>query len=218
MTTLIMTMRTMNMSTKMQYKQVMNFKRMTKLTKLGSVTAISFLTACGGSREQQAPVFNQLNELVDSQYVCTNQLLLVGNKLIKDKAHSLQREQVMRFDEEGMADVSVDSNNRLMLSGLIEYNDRPAHVRFDTYPTTSNDGSESGECIVSYQLDYQLDIPCIAAREEAFKKWNQIGELGDSTRYFVHMRKPNKKAFLTSINRNQQCLVSVKETQVVLNK
>lgn len=190
--------------------------RIQKLAKLSlPVFILACLTACGGTKKQEAPVFTQLNDvLADSNSTCKEALIEFGNELILEKQHALQLEQASVVDEDGSKSL-IDLDNQLILSGLLNFKDRPAHVRFDA---NQADNSGTGSCVVSYQLDYQLNIPCIAAREEAFKKWNQIGELGDKTRYFVHMRKPNKKVFLTNVNQNQQCLISVKETQVILNK
>lgn len=187
--------------------------RIQKLAKLSlPVFVIGCLTACGGAKDEEAPIFTQLNDLLSkSNSTCKQALIAFGNELILEKQHALQLEQASVVDEDGSKSL-VDLDNHLMLSGLLNFKDRPAHVRFDVNKA-GNKGT--GSCVVSYQLDYQLNIPCIAAREEAFKKWNQIGELGDKTRYFVHMRKPNKKAYLTNVNQNQQCLISVKETQVI---
>lgn len=172
------------------------------------ISAGLLLTACA-DEQQEKPVFTQLNELLENNASpCSQQLISVGNDLILNKAHALQMESIARYDDKGNATGVVNVGNRLMLSGIIAYNDRPAHVRFDSYQ------ADDGQCVVSYQLGYQLDVPCMTAREEAFKRYNELGALNDKTRYYQHTRLPSKKAYLTNMNRDLQCLVSVRDTQL----
>lgn len=169
----------------------------TGIAKLAVLFGCVLLAACGssGEEEQARPVFTQLNELVQAGYVCKDAVLTVGGELILQKKHYLHLQQA--------------SDSQLNITGVLEYNDRPAHVSFGAYQ------NQGGECVVDYKLSYQLDTPCMAAREEAFKKYNQIGTLGDKTRYFEYKRNPNKTVFLTNINQDLQCLVAVNLTEVV---
>lgn len=180
------------------------------------------LAACSQSNTQDEPVFTQLNGLLEnSQSPCKAALLAVGNDLIGDKTHFLQQITVLADTHKNTKDTSetktkpasrlaskAAAGKHIRLSGVLNYHDRPSHVRLTAYP--------QGEgCFVSYQLDYQLNIPCVAAREEAFGKWLHKGKLSEKTNYYVHKRKPNKSAYLTSIQRDVQCMASVQyNTQV----
>lgn len=182
------------------------------------------LAACSQPNTQDEPVFTQLNELLkNSQSPCKAALLAVGNDLIGNKTHFLQQVTVpANTSEDAKKEHISDAENaistkiqpaktpasqlsakkHIRLSGVLNYHDRPSHARFSAYP-------QGKSCLVNYQLDYQLNIPCVAAREEAFGKWLHKGKLGEKTNYYVHKRKPNKSAYLTSIQRDVQCMVSV---------
>ncbi len=164
--------------------------------KLAVLLGCIFLTACGSEEKKEHLVFTQLNELVPASYVCKDALLKVGSELILQKNHYLNLQQA--------------DDRQLNITGVLEYNDRPAHVSFSAYK------NQGGQCVVGYELSYQLDTPCMAVREEAFKKYNQIGTLGDKTRYFEYKRNPDKKVFLTNINQDLQCLVGVNLTETVV--
>lgn len=173
------------------------------------------LAACSKPSAQDEPVFTQLNGLLEnSQSPCKAALLAVGNDLIGDKTHFLQQVTVLADTHKNAKDTTETktkpaapasesvAGKYIRLSGVLNYHDRPSHVRFTAYP--------QGEgCFVHYQLGYQLNIPCVAAREEAFGKWLHKGKLGEKTNYYVHKRNPNKSAYLTSIQRDVQCMVSV---------
>lgn len=183
------------------------------------------ITGCGRSdKDDEKVVFTQINQLLtEKNHDCKQFVIDVGNDLIGDKTHYLQIVNIpaaasLGLNEEkeesstNMAENLKGSNkNNLIISGLLEYNDRPSHVRFDAFLVDEPIGQKS--CVVSYQLDYHFDDPCIAIREEAFKKWNKLGDLGNKTQYYVHKRHPNKKVFLTNLSRNTQCLASVREIQ-----
>ncbi len=171
------------------------------------------LLGCGQDKPQQAePKFTQLNKiLTDNQHPCKEQLITFGNELIGDKEHFLQLETIADVSDETQKKPTEKqtANLPLNLSGLLLYKDRPTQVRFDATMLENN------QCFVSYQLNYQFQDPCMTIREEAFKKYHQIGQINESIRYYVHKRQPNRKAYLTNIDRNRQCLVSVKDKQIL---
>lgn len=215
---------------------------------LASLLLVFLLAGCTKKEQPEQPVTTQLNELITkTEVACEQPLLMVGNDLIGEKTHYLQLLNVPLFTE-SMSSESTSSESEsvkstkiteqtpqkdtksiqpanvlnhkqhAVITGVLQYNDRLSHLRFDSYYLQANKdavNASEASCVVSYQLNYQLDIPCIEARE-AFKRWQQVGELGDfgdKTRYFVHQRKPSKKAYLTSISRDTQCLISVQDIQ-----
>lgn len=172
--------------------------------KYGLLTFL-MLTACSQSNTVDKQTVTQLDDLLKKHSSsCKQALLTAGNQLIGQKTHYLQ--PIIHMDaekaEQATENTQTTSDDKLSLSGVLIYNDRPSHIRFDAY-------QQNGACVVSYQLNYQLDIPCLTAREEAFKKWLHTDQLGDKTRAYVHKRHPNKRAYLTNISRDLQCLVSV---------
>lgn len=162
------------------------------------------VAACSRSDSQTEVPATQLNSLLAQvsdttvQPVCKKALLDVGNDLIGKKQHFLRpvdgaQSEVARF------------------SGVLHYNDRPSHISFAVEPLNVDEG-----CVVRYDLNYQFDIPCLTVREEAFKKWLHRGKLGETTQQYVHKRNPNKRAYLTNVSRNLQCLVSVHVVETVV--
>lgn len=141
--------------------------------------------------EEKPVIITALNRIVEKDNItlCADTLLEVGNDLIGDKAHRLLNTSV---------DPAV-----LTLSGVLHYNDRPSHVTFVVNQT------ENKQCLVRYRLHYQLDVPCLTAREEAFKKWIHQGQLDSHTHVYQHKRDARKTAHLSDISRGLQCLVSV---------
>ncbi len=211
-----------------------SLKRQLGVCLLLSTTAL--VSACGSDSTQlEKPVITQLNELVSQQNnkkndkqpsKCDDKLLEVGNQLINKKTHFLQLVQPIVVATDN---TDTDKKNKTVyteqsptanhysISGVLNYNDRPSHVRFDVNLNEDDKGQQF--CVISYQLDYQLDTPCVAVREEVFKKWLPVstqGQLGNNTSSYVHKRKLSQKAYLTNINRNVQCLVSVRNDQSFL--
>lgn len=208
------------------------------MARLTGLLLVFLLTGCTKSKQPEQPVITQLNELITkTEVACEQPLLKVGNDLIGEKTHYLQLLNVPLFTESASESESTETTEQTqkdkestqpanvlnhkqhaVITGVLQYNDRLSHLRFDSYYLQANKdavGASDASCVVSYQLNYQLDIPCIEARE-AFKRWRQVGEIGDfgeKTRYFMHQRKPSKKAYLTSISRDTQCLVSVQDVQ-----
>lgn len=140
---------------------------------------------------EEKPVVTALNRIVEKDNItlCANGLLSVGNDLIGDKAHRL-------------LNTSVDAS-LVTISGVLHYNDRPSHLAFVVNQTAQK------QCVVRYRLHYQLDVPCLTAREEAFKKWIHQGKLDSHTHVYRHKRDARKTAHLSDISRGLQCLVSV---------
>ncbi len=173
---------------------------------------VSFLlVGCGQDKVQEQSTFTQLNKLLaDNKHPCKEQLIIFGNELIGGKEHFLQLETATQLtDKAEEKDQQTKLETPLNLSGLLLYKDRPTQVHFDATLL------DNQQCLVSSQLNYQFKDPCMTIREEAFKKYNQIGQLNESTRYYVHKRHPNRKAYLTNIDRNRECLVSVRDKQIL---
>ncbi len=177
---------------------------------LGMVFFSVLLVGCGQDKKQAEPTFTQLNKiLAEKQNPCKESLITVGNELIGDKEHFLQLETLTNLTDETQKKPTEKQNIPLKLSGLLLYKDRPAQVHLEATQLNNQ------RCLVSYQLNYQFQDPCMTIREEAFKKYNQLGQLNESTRYYVHKRHPNRKAYLTNIDRNRQCLVTVRYNQIL---
>ncbi len=181
---------------------------------MGMAFVSVLLLGCGQDKPQEeAPKFTQLNELLaDNNTPCNDKLISFGNELIGDKEHFLQLETLINVTDETdetQKKPTQKQNIPLNVSGLLLYKDRPAQVRFGATLL------DNQQCLLSYQLNYQFQDPCMTIREEAFKRYNQIGQINQDTRYYVHKRHPNRKAYLTNIDRNRQCLVSVIDKQIL---
>ncbi len=201
------------------------------------------LGCSGNGEEQTVTVSQLNDILASNQHPCKEALISVGNDLIGSKEHLLQLEALPSLTIGNEAGEKVESSkiktdtaekniaqtdtgeqlsqsSPLMLSGILLYKDRPTHVRFNATLIQANQSQKAlpqqtgkAQCLVSYQLNYHFNDPCMTIREEVFKKWNQIAQLNDNTRYYVHKRHPNRKAYLTNLDRNLQCLVSVNDSQ-----
>lgn len=159
----------------------------------------TFVVACGDASDKP-PVFTQLNALLAHQmHRCKDALIGMGNELIGDKHHFLQ-----------LDNSSADTLQPLLLSGVLLYRDRLSQLRLDAYPV-GKEGEQ--QCLVSYQLNYHFDEPCLVIREEAFNKWEQKGVLGDDSHFYVNGKNNSKVAYLSNIKRSTQCLVTVKEVK-----
>lgn len=160
------------------------------------------IQGCGRSDSAAQVVHTQLDQIVSTTEgmtdACQHGLKSVGNDLISHKKHFLQRVQ------------NSPDSQVVRIVGTLIYNDRPSHVELTAEPSAQG-------CDIRYDLSYQLNISCLTAREEAFKKWLHRGKLGETTQYYVHKRNPNKSAYLTNISRNLQCLVNVSVSKSVNN-
>ncbi len=181
---------------------------------MGMTFVSVLLLGCGQDKPQaEPPKFTQLNQLLaDKQSPCNDKLISFANELIGDKEHFLQLETLTHASDktdETQKKSTETQNIPLNVSGLLLYKDRPAQVHFEATLL------DNQQCLLSYQLNYQFQDPCMTIREEAFKRYNQIGQINEDTRYYVHKRHPNRKAYLTNIDRNRQCLVSVRDKQIL---
>lgn len=104
---------------------------------------------------------------------------------------------------------------------LLSYNDQESHINFTAIP------SEQG-CNVGYNESFEINIPCVDARESLFKRWRLLGKLSDSTivmRYdFPRDKKTLPKnendranAYLTQTRRGTACLVTKKQQHLTAN-
>ncbi len=101
---------------------------------------------------------------------------------------------------------------------LLTYNDQESHVSFTAVPT------EKG-CEVSYRESFEINTPCIDAREALLKRWKVLGKLSDTTmvlRYDFPRRKSElpadendrATAYLTQTRRGASCLVTKKQQHI----
>ncbi|PID65604.1 MAG: hypothetical protein CR975_06500 [Gammaproteobacteria bacterium] len=101
---------------------------------------------------------------------------------------------------------------------LLTYNDQESHLNFTAVPT------EAG-CEVSYRESFEINTPCIDAREALFKRWQVLGKLSDTT-MVLRYDSPRKKeqlpadeddratAYLTQTRQGVSCLVTKKQQHI----
>lgn len=106
---------------------------------------------------------------------------------------------------------------------LLSYNDQDSHVLFTAIPMGQN-------CEVSYSESFEIDTPCMGAREALFKRWQIIGKLSNTTMVMRYDHPRDKKtlpakeedramAYLTQTRRGEACLVTKKQHHIqIINK
>lgn len=101
---------------------------------------------------------------------------------------------------------------------LLSYNDQDSHVRFTAIPTATG-------CEVSYSESFEIDTPCMGAREALFKRWQILGKLSNTTMVMRYDFPRNKKAlpeneadrataYLTQARGGKSCLVTKKQHHI----
>ncbi len=105
---------------------------------------------------------------------------------------------------------------------LLSYNDQDSHVQFSAIPTA--DG-----CEVSYSESFEINTPCMEAREALFKRWQLIGKLSETTAVLRYDHPRDKKtlpadendrasAYLTQTRNGEACLVTKKQQHIQVSK
>ncbi len=101
---------------------------------------------------------------------------------------------------------------------LLTYNDQESHINFTAMPTKTG-------CEVSYRESFEINTPCIDAREVLFKRWKVLGKLSDTT-IVLRYDFPRKKAqlpadendrataYLTQTRQGASCLVTKKQQHI----
>lgn len=101
---------------------------------------------------------------------------------------------------------------------LLSYNDQDSQVLFTAIPMGQN-------CEVSYSESFEIDTPCMGAREALFKRWQIIGKLSDTTMVMRYDHPRDKKtlpvkkedramAYLTQTRRGEACLVTKQQQHI----
>ncbi len=105
---------------------------------------------------------------------------------------------------------------------LLSYNDQESHVLFSAVPTGNG-------CEVSYSESFEINTPCMDAREALFKRWQLIGKLSETTVVLRYDHPRDKKtlppdendratAYLTQTRNGEACLVSKKQHHIQIIK
>lgn len=166
------------------------------------IVSASMLSTVVMANDEQAPVTTSVDKIIASNGItqCAKPLSSLAADIIGSNSHRLMLETP-----------SADVNKALVkIYGLIQYRDRQAHVSFTA---SANKGGE-GECLVNYHETFTLQVPCVVAREEVFKKWIFKGKLSDTTSVFEHRRDSALKAYTSSAGDNSYCLVSQQKSIV----
>ncbi len=93
---------------------------------------------------------------------------------------------------------------------LLSYNDQDSHVLLTAIPMGQR-------CEVSYKESFEINIPCMDAREALVKRWQMIGKLSNTTMVMRYDHPRDKKslptneddravAYLTQTRRGESCL------------
>lgn len=136
---------------------------------------------------------------------CKNILMNFAEELIGPKKHRILRNPTPHspFFEAFM---------------LLRYNDRDSHVNFTAVPT------ENG-CEVNYSESFEIDVPCMGAREALFKRWQLMGKLSDTT-FVMRYDFPRDKetlpknendratAYLSQTRNGEGCLITKKQQHI----
>lgn len=160
------------------------------------------LTGCQSSKEDDEVIVTSIDEVVNTvPKACQAQFQSLAQDLVGEKsAYLVKNAEFMPSSSNN--EEFVPPTNLASYSGTLIYNDRPSHLVVETRAIGK-------ACAIRYELDYQLDIPCVEAREEAFRKWQPAGEMGNLTRFYRHQHYPYKTAYLTHITNDTQCLIRV---------
>lgn len=187
------------------------------ILKTTMLSGVCLIVGCQSNSDPEPPVITDIDPLIKSAApACQAALTQLGQELIGVKSASLtplaSLTRLTKRPDNNANTLSSPLSSPLssLLSsryqsytGTLVYNDRPSHLLITTLIDDKN------HCHVSYQLDYQLDLPCFEAREEAFRKWQLKTVLNEQTRLYQHQHYPHKHALLTDISRNLQCLIRV---------
>lgn len=98
---------------------------------------------------------------------------------------------------------------------LIHYNDQDSHALLSAVDT------EQG-CRINYTENFDINMPCMGAREALFKRWKLLGKLSEITLVVRYDYPRDKKtlpaseaertrAYLTQTRRGASCLVTKRQ-------
>tara|TARA_Y100001956_G_scaffold81625_1_gene99725 strand:- start:1037 stop:1516 length:480 start_codon:yes stop_codon:yes gene_type:complete len=121
--------------------------------------------------------------------LCYAPLVSAAEKIISKKTHRL------------MTTLNNDSNEPVVISGVIEYKDRQSHINFAAILV-------NGQCRVKSTESFTFKLPCITVRQEVFKKWQMKGILNNTTLVLAHSRDAKQIAYLSDASDGSYCLVS----------
>ncbi len=161
-----------------------------------------FLAASQAAAQSKMP---QVLAETDLSPACKNILLDFAETLIGPKKHRILRNPTPHapFFQAFM---------------LLSYNDQDSHVLFTAVPTDES-------CEVSYSESFEINTPCMEAREALFKRWQLIGKLSETTLVlrYDHPRDKNTlpsdendraSAYLTQTRNGEACLVTRKQHHI----
>lgn len=177
---------------------------LSRLSQMSVVVAA--LATAGASAQSKMPQVLPETNLPQS---CKNILIEFAEELIGPKKHRILRNPTPHspFFEAFM---------------LLSYNDQDSHVNFTAVPT------EKG-CEVSYSESFEIDTPCMGAREALFKRWQLVGKLSDTTFVMRYDFPRDKKtlpenendratAYLSQTRNGAGCLVTKKQQHIQILK
>lgn len=142
---------------------------------------------------------------------CRQPLIQAAEQVIGKRAHRLlgaggSQEQAAtdRKNGESKKKDSAAADKLFHASGVVSYRDRDVHVSF----TATQVGAEA--CQVVTTKSFTVKEPCIAVREEVFKKWDYLGQLNPLTMVMQNRKNPAEKAFLSNQFSGRACLATTR--------
>lgn len=143
---------------------------------------------------------------------CRQALVQAAEQVIGKRPHRLleaktaPKQQVVGTpkDDSKKKDSAAATGKLFHASGVVSYRDRDVHVSF----TATEVGAAA--CQVVTTKSFTVKEPCIAVREEVFKKWDYQGQLNPLTMVMQNRRNPAEQAFLSNQFSGRACLATTR--------
>lgn len=141
---------------------------------------------------------------------CRKPLIQAAEQVIGKREHRLLEAKPVQ--EKAVADSKENDSKKkgsaadklFHASGVVSYRDRDVHVSF----TATEVGAAA--CQVVTTKSFTVKEPCIAVREEVFKKWDYLGQLNPLTMVMQNRKNPAEQAFLSNQFSGRACLATTR--------
>lgn len=131
---------------------------------------------------------------------CKGKLLQMADTVVGKREHRLFAAEPKTAKEP--SDAVAKGVGVFYVSGVVSYRDRDVHVGFTAMPQ----GKKT--CQVLVTKSFTVKEPCIAVREEIFKKWDYLGQLNPQTMVLRNKKMPAEQALLSNQFMGKACLAT----------
>lgn len=169
---------------------------------------LSFLLSVPLYAETSMSVLLKKPELAYLQ-PCREKLVHVAETVIGKRKHRLLASEKTEAEQKGKGgqqrkQAAAGGGKVFYASGVLSYRDRDVHMGFTAVPS----GKEN--CQVIAVKSFTVKEPCIAVREEVFKKWNYLGQLNPLTMVLQNKKQPAEQAMLSNQFMGKACLATTR--------